>query len=73
MKKAAAQTLRIIGWSVIAASIAGGIALGAIFRMPDYDAQGRPIMVFDFWLTLCVWLAGIIIGCLIIGKAWYRK
>ena len=73
MKRTTARTIRIIGWSVIAACMIGGIVMGAVFRMEDTDLQGRPEMVFDFWLMLCVWLAGWIAGLLVIGRAWYKK
>jgi hypothetical protein len=73
MKRSSEKTFRIIGWAIIAASIAGGVVMGAVFRMPDADLQGRPEMVFDFWLTLCVWLAGGIVGLLVMGRAWNRK
>lgn len=63
----------IIIYSILAAGVLGGIALGAIFPSPDTDIHGRPIMVLNIGLMFSVWLVGIIVAALYFGKSGSRK
>lgn len=60
-------------WIVAGVFFVGGIALGMIFKTQDQDVQGHPIMVFDFFLMLSVWLAGLIVLVLIKAREVNRK
>jgi uncharacterized membrane protein len=72
-KRLSARAFRNLIRVVAVVFFVGGIVLGAVFKKPDSDLEGRPIMVFDFWLTLCVWLSGLIIVALLKGREINRK
>lgn len=73
MKNMSAKKMKLIAWSVFGLFFVAGIALGFIFETPDNNLNGEPIMVFDFGLMFCVWLAGALGGLFFIGKAMNRK
>ena len=75
MKRAskAYRILRNIGICLFFASFAGGIVMGDRFRIPSYNIDGKPFMMFDMGLTFAVWLVGGLLGLLFLGKAYGRK